>query len=554
VHWLTDAAHQLVGQAPQVAIPLLRWAVSGIPAGVAPHDLLTCRLADALFRAGDRAGAAEVAEATLSHVTGPDLLVDLHWTLAQCLALDGRAEESLKTLARTLDSAEVGPTDRARLRVLAARMHRSMGRVDKAGQVADTALAEATEAGDRWAACWALGVSAMAHGMRGDTAEALPLFDRALAVAEGDPALTDLRLMLQINQAVTLGDLDRYEDAISAAEQVRRLADDAGNVVRLAQAQSVLGELLFDVGRWDDALAEVDVEGGASNDPTVGCMDHGVAATIRLHRGDGAARQHLAEAQRYAARMGDRVVGTLALAQSLEREQADAPEEALAVLMGGLADTSEEIEETADLLADAVRLAMSVGDESAARTAVSRAEQVAESSDVPHHRAVAPHCRGLLDRDPGSLLEAAEHYQAAGRMLPRAQALEAAGVALAEGGDMAAARTRFTDAFSLYTELGAGWDLARTQATFRAYGIRRGPHVRHRRADQGWESLTPTELKVVGMVAAGLSNPQIAAQLFLSRRTVQTHVSHILAKLDLHSRIDIAREAASRESRDAGGN
>ncbi len=45
-----------------------------------------------------------------------------------------------------------------------------------------------------------------------------------------------------------------------------------------------------------------------------------------------------------------------------------------------------------------------------------------------------------------------------------------------------------------------------------------------------------------------MSNPQIAAHLFLSRRTVQTHVSHILAKLSLNSRIDIAREASRRES------
>jgi DNA-binding NarL/FixJ family response regulator len=43
-----------------------------------------------------------------------------------------------------------------------------------------------------------------------------------------------------------------------------------------------------------------------------------------------------------------------------------------------------------------------------------------------------------------------------------------------------------------------------------------------------------------------LSNPEIAAKLFLSRRTVATHVSHILRKLDVHSRIDIAREAALR--------
>ncbi|HEU4422319.1 MAG TPA: LuxR C-terminal-related transcriptional regulator [Pilimelia sp.] len=44
-----------------------------------------------------------------------------------------------------------------------------------------------------------------------------------------------------------------------------------------------------------------------------------------------------------------------------------------------------------------------------------------------------------------------------------------------------------------------------------------------------------------------MSNPQIAAQLFLSRRTVQTHVSHILAKLNLHSRTEIAREASLRD-------
>ena len=120
-------------------------------------------------------------------------------------------------------------------------------------------------------------------------------------------------------------------------------------------------------------------------------------------------------------------------------------------------------------------------------------------------------------------------------------------MALADSGDATAARARFTDAFSLYSGLGADWDLARLQARLRAYGIRRGPHVRHRRSQQGWDSLTATELKVAGLVADGMSNPQIAAHLFLSRRTVQTHVSHILAKLDLHSRTDIAREASRRD-------
>ena len=87
--------------------------------------------------------------------------------------------------------------------------------------------------------------------------DALPLFDRALAVTESDPALTDLRLLLQINKAVALGNLDRYEEALAAAGQARHLADQVGTAFRLAQAHGALGQLLFETGRWDDALAEV---------------------------------------------------------------------------------------------------------------------------------------------------------------------------------------------------------------------------------------------------------------------------------------------------------
>ena len=94
--------------------------------------------------------------------------------------------------------------------------------------------------------------------VQGQMADALPLFDRALAVTQADPALTDLRLLLQINKAVTLGGLDRYEEAFAAARQARHLADRAGTMVRLAQAHSALGQLLFDTGRWDDAMAEVE--------------------------------------------------------------------------------------------------------------------------------------------------------------------------------------------------------------------------------------------------------------------------------------------------------
>ena len=67
------------------------------------------------------------------------------------------------------------------------------------------------------------------------------------------------------------------------------------------------------------------------------------------------------------------------------------------------------------------------------------------------------------------------------------------------------------------------------------------------KARSGWASLTPAETTVAALVDEGLSqHPEIAAKLLLSRRTVATHVSHILRKLGVHSRTEIAREAALR--------
>ncbi|HUP85963.1 MAG TPA: LuxR C-terminal-related transcriptional regulator [Acidimicrobiales bacterium] len=71
-----------------------------------------------------------------------------------------------------------------------------------------------------------------------------------------------------------------------------------------------------------------------------------------------------------------------------------------------------------------------------------------------------------------------------------------------------------------------------------AYAIRgRG---RRRRPSTGWESLTRTELQVAGLVAEGLPNAQIAERLFVSPKTVATHLSHVFAKLGVKSRTELA--------------
>jgi DNA-binding CsgD family transcriptional regulator/tetratricopeptide (TPR) repeat protein len=545
--WLADTADVLVAQGPQVAADLLRYAVASCPAGSARHGLLVSRLADALYRVGDAAGAEQEAAHALAHVTEPDLLVDLHWTLTQCRLQAGKSAESLDALHRALVAPGITARHRARLLVLAARLHSNLGEVEKAGDTASAALAAAADAGDNWAMAWALHVLILVTAMQGQTTGTLPLFDRALAVTQAEPALTDLRLLLQINKAITLGDLDRYAEAFAAARDARHHASLAGTVVRLTQAHSALGQLLFDTGHWADALAEVQALDGTLKEPGAACCDHSIAAVICFHRGDTtAARSHLAAAAPYAQRIGNRVVAPLTLARSLDHEVAGDARSALAVLTAGFTGNTEELDEIEDLVADAVRLACAIGDLTTAETLTSHAEALAAGSGIPHRQANTLFCRGLLGHDPAQLLQAAHRYFEATRPLLAAKALEAAAGEFITAGDRDQARAAFTKAVENYTALGAAMDAARLQALFRAHGIRRGPHARHRRARTGWDSLTPTETTVAKLVQEGMSNPEIAAKLLLSRRTVATHVSHILKKLDVHSRTDIAREAALR--------
>ena len=544
--WLDRTADLLIGQAPGVATELLTRAVASSP-GSARHGWLVSRLADALYRTGDMAAAEQVANRALEYATEPDLLVDLHWTLAQCRMMAGRFAESLATLDQALASPGISARRRARLLVLAARTHNLLGEVAKAGEVAASALAAAEEAGDNWAMGWALHVLTLVTAVQGRMDDALPMFDRALAVTQADPALTDLRLLLQINKAVELGNFDRYEEALAAAGEARDLADQVGTAVRLAQAHSALGQLLFETGRWDDALAEVETLYENQRTPEVACMNHGMAAVIDFHRGEAdAARQHLADAVPRAELIGNRVIGSLVLARSLDREQDGALKEALAALTDAVNGNTEQLEEIEDLLPDGVRLASQTGDLGIAQALAGHAAALAAESEVPHRQADALYCRGLLDHDAALLLTAAERYDDASRPLLRAKALEAAAGYFVAGEDRGQARAAFTQAVEAYSGLGAAADVARLQATFRAHGIRRGPHAKHRQARSGWDSLTATEIKIAAFVQEGLSNPEIAARLLLSRRTVGTHVSHILKKLDVNSRTDIAREAALR--------
>jgi DNA-binding CsgD family transcriptional regulator len=90
----------------------------------------------------------------------------------------------------------------------------------------------------------------------------------------------------------------------------------------------------------------------------------------------------------------------------------------------------------------------------------------------------------------------------------------------------------------------AAWAEGAALSTQQAIAYAQRGRGERKRPSSGWASLTPTELDVVRLVSEGLSNKDIATRMFVSPRTVQTHLTHIYTKLGLTSRVQLAQEAA----------
>jgi DNA-binding CsgD family transcriptional regulator len=189
-----------------------------------------------------------------------------------------------------------------------------------------------------------------------------------------------------------------------------------------------------------------------------------------------------------------------------------------------------------------VRGALADGDRSRAAWLAKSTQQLAQAR--PGHRdmaAAAMHARGLVDRDSARLEHAASSYTAP---LARAKATEDAGLAWADQGNQDNAVAWLREAYALYEQLGTVGSMARVRSQLRAAGVRLHHWKRADKPAYGWESLTETEQRIADLVAQGLSNRQVAGRLFLSTHTVAFHLRHIYWKLDVNSRVQLARLAA----------
>jgi DNA-binding CsgD family transcriptional regulator len=187
-----------------------------------------------------------------------------------------------------------------------------------------------------------------------------------------------------------------------------------------------------------------------------------------------------------------------------------------------------------------VRLAVACGNDEAARAMTAATGAVAACVGTPTARGQELRCRGLLTDDAATLLEAVAAHRQGPSRVELAGAAEEAAAALAAGGAASEAAALLREALEIWEGAGASYDASRVLARLRVGGARPGKRGPRRHAETGWESLTDSERRVLDLVREGLTYREAAERLFISRRTVETHVARVFRKLGVASRAELS--------------
>jgi DNA-binding CsgD family transcriptional regulator len=308
---------------------------------------------------------------------------------------------------------------------------------------------------------------------------------------------------------------------------------------------------LYRRGDWDDALAEVDAGLRAADDADVNMAvfwPYAVGALVAcarsevsharalLHEGTARSsapslgREWLAYAWVCVAEADGDVGGAVGVVEPavVGIEAAGAP----ALFVNGGPDMA--------------RVCLQAGRADLADRIAQGIATLATRTSSPVVAAMRSWIDGLVRGDSALLEEAAESLLLSGRVPEAAQANRDAAVARARAGDLEASRGLAKEAFALFESLGAEQWRRQLRSDLRAAGLdirpRRGP----RRPHAGWTSLTASEQAIVALVGEGLTNTEIADRLFVSRRTVESHLGRVYTKLGLSSRAQLVADVIQR--------
>jgi DNA-binding CsgD family transcriptional regulator/tetratricopeptide (TPR) repeat protein len=553
---LDTAADEVLQSHPQAAADLAVRALDLTPAADPYRFSRTVRAAGALTAAARLPAATAIVRTGLAQPQPPAGDAQLRCILSSILCLEGRATEADAEAEAALAEPSLTAELRDEALIVQLQALAAQGENSKAYSLAESILTAFGEHGEPALAA-ALSVLAAVNWDDGRVDRGLRLAsDAARRAGRVSPDARHFQPLFAY--AAMLVDLRRLERAdliiLAAREIIQALSPNVSEAI-----PAILGARVnLARGRTDDA--RVKAETALTIAETFGArshsyLAHSVLSVIALRSGDlrtaGLHVRNRPDVTHYIAAYAP-AESLLARAQFVEA--AVGPDSAMRVLGGTYAALPVHRhvligEPTAS--AWLARTALAAGQSELATGVARVADELAR--DNPGLDAVsvaAAHCGGIVGRNPDRLADAVARHP---DPWARASAAEDLGTMLAAMNDRAAAVAHLDDAFAGYGRVDAERDLARVRSRLRRLGVRRQHRVPAGRPAVGWASLTETERVVAGLVAQGLTNQQVAQQMYVSGHTVGFHLKQVFRKLGIGSRVELARLVAEQPPPQAPG-
>ena len=439
----------------------------------------------------------------------------------------GRGSGWIARARRLLDESTTKGAAHGYLAIAEARRHLDARELDTAHALG----AEAERIGERVGDADLVGLARMVQGyarLRGDRiGEGLAFMDEAMvSVTAGElsPMTTGViycNVIHACQQVYALGRAREWTKALKAW-----CDEQAGSFTFTGVCLVHRSEVLQMNGDWADAIDEAGRAAErllATSDPRQAAPAFYQQAELHRLRGE---LDRAEQAYTDASRWGWEPQPGLALLR-LAQGRVEAAASAMRRVLGA----QKERIPRARLLPAHVEVMLAAGDLDEARRAADELEEAARDFGMEVLGAMAAHARGsvaLAEGRPrealGPLKVSFESWQRLGAPYLAARVRVAIAQACRALGDEDGCRLECDAAREAFRTLGAAPDLARLEAAKTA------------KTESAGSRLTARELQVLRLVAAGKTNKAIAAELFLSEKTIDRHLSNIFDKLDVSSR------------------